>query len=493
MTIRIANGAGFLGDDIDAPRRLVESAAVDYMTLEYLAELTMSILARARQKDPQAGYAKDFLEVTNSLLPAMRSQESLRIVTNAGGVNPLGCAHAVAQRLVNAGLPTILVATVTGDDLLGQRVELREQGCEFANLDTGQPLSELESRFGTSTDGARQFGERPTGASQMGKSSDSIVAANAYLGAQPIVESLGLGARVVITGRVADAALTVGPARHEFDWDATDWERLAAATVAGHLIECGAQVTGGYSHRWHEHDPSDVGYPIAELAETGAAVITKPAGTGGIVDRQTVIEQLVYEIGDPRRYLTPDVVADFTSVKVESVGPDRVQVYGAMGSEAPDDYKVSMAYQAGYTATGQLLVYGPDCVEKSRRCGEIVRYRLERAGYRLEAIQVEILGQGESVPGLPHSEAAASPREVIVRISVRDQSREAVARFAKELAPLVTSGPAGLAGYAVGRATVRPVFAYWPTLVPKSLIEPIVRVKSAQQWLDEAVHNEATS
>jgi len=462
MTIRIANAAGFLGDDIDAPRRLVESVAVDYLTLEYLAELTMSILARARQKDPQAGYAKDFLDVTKSLLPALRSQESLRIVTNAGGVNPLGCAQGVARRLVDAGLPSILIAAVTGDDLSGQLLELRQQGCEFANLDTGQPLSEL---------------------------GDSIVSANAYLGAHSIVESLGLGARVVITGRVADASLTVGPAVHEFDWGATDWDRLAAATVAGHLIECGAQVTGGYSQRWQEHDLSDVGYPIAELAENGVAVITKPAGTGGIVDRQTVVEQLVYEIGDPRRYLTPDVVADFTSVKVESVGPDRVQVHGASGTEAPHDYKVSLAYQAGYTASGQLLVYGADCLEKARRCGEIVRHRLERAGYRLGAFEVELLGQGDSVPGLPRAEAAASPREIIVRISVRDRSRAAVERFTKELAPLVTSGPAGLAGYAVSRATVRPVFAYWPTLVPKSLIQPVVQVKSAQQWLDQARHN----
>jgi len=464
LTIRIANGAGFLGDDIDAPRRLVESVDVDYITLEYLAELTMSILARARQKNPQAGYAKDFLDVARSLLPALRNQESLHIVTNAGGVNPLGCAQNVARRMVDAGLPSFLIAAVTGDDLLGQLAELRQQGCEFANLETGQPLTEL---------------------------SDPIASANAYLGAQPIVESLGLGARVVITGRVADASLTVGPAVHKFDWEATDWDRLAAATVAGHLIECGAQVTGGYSQRWHEHDPSDVGYPIAELAASGAAVIAKPAGTGGIVDRQTVVEQLVYEIGDPARYLTPDVVANFTSVKVEPVGPDRVHVHGATGTTAPNDYKVSLAYEAGYTASGQLLVYGADCVEKSRRCGEIVRYRLERAGYWLEAFEVELLGLGNSVPGLPRSVADALPPEIIVRISVRDRSREAVERFAKELAPLVTSGPAGLAGYAVGRATVRPVFAYWPTLVPQSLIQPVVRVQSALQWIEEAGHNEA--
>ncbi|MDP6057445.1 MAG: DUF1446 domain-containing protein [Pirellulaceae bacterium] len=460
VTIRIANGAGFLGDDIDAPRRLVESVDVDYLTLEYLAELTMSILARARQKDPQAGYAKDFLDVASSLLPALRSQELLRIVTNAGGVNPLGCARSVARRLVDAGLPGFPVAAVTGDDLLGQLVELRQHGCRFANLETGQPLTEL---------------------------SDPIVAANAYLGAQPIVESLGLGARVVIAGRVADASLTVGPAVHEFDWDTTDWDRLSAATVAGHLIECGAQVTGGYSQRWRDHDPCDVGYPIAELVASGEAVITKPAGTGGIVDRQSVVEQLVYEIGDPRHYLTPDVVADFASVKVESVGPDRVRVHGATGTAAPDDYKVSLAYQAGYTASSLLLVYGADCVEKSQHCGEIVRHRLERAGYRLEAFEVELLGLGGSVPGLPHSDADVLPREIIVRISVRDQNREAVARFAKELAPLVTSGPSGLAGYAVGRADVRPVFAYWPTLVPKSLIQPVVRVQSADQWLQEAV------
>lgn len=465
MTIRIANGAGFLGDDIDAPRRLVEATQVDYLTLEYLAELTMSILARARQKDPRAGYANDFLDVAGSLLPALRSQGSLRIVTNAGGVNPLGCARQLARLLTEAGLPDIAIAAATGDDLLGRMVELRREGCEFTNLETGRPLAEV---------------------------GDPIVAANAYLGAQPIVESLALGARIVITGRVADASLTVGPAIAEFGWDATDWNRLAAATVAGHLIECGAQVTGGYSQRWREHDPSDVGYPIAELAESGEVVITKPAGTGGIVDRQTVVEQLVYEIGDPRRYMTPDVVADFTSVNVESAGSDRVRVHGATGTAAPDDYKVSLAYQAGYSASGQLLVYGLDCVEKARLCGEVVRHRMARAGYSLEAFEVELLGQGDSVPGLPQLKLAAPPREVILRIAVRDRSRAAVERFAKELAPLVTSGPAGLAGYAVGRAAIRPVFVYWPTLVPKSLIESVVRVQPARQWLEEAVGNGET-
>lgn len=458
MTIRIANGAGFLGDDIDAPRRLVEAAEIDYLTLEYLAELTMSILARARQKDPRAGYAKDFLDVVGSLLPALRTRESLRVVTNAGGVNPEDCARHVARTLVSAGLPDVSIAVVTGDDLLGRIVELRRQGCRFANLETGQPLAEV---------------------------ADPIVAANAYLGAQPIVASLAAGARLVITGRVADASLTVGPAMHEFGWNVSDWDRLAAATVAGHLIECGAQVTGGYSQRWREHDPGDVGYPIAELAASGEAVITKPAGTGGVVDRQTVVEQLVYEIGDPRRYLTPDVVADFTSVKVEPAGRDRVRVRGATGIAAPDDYKVSLAYQAGYTASGQLLVYGADCLDKARHCGEIVRQRMVRAGYSLEAFDVELLGQGDSVPGLPRAAVDVFPREVVLRISVRDRNREAVERFTKELAPLVTSGPAGLAGYAVGRAAVRPVFVYWPTLVPKSLLEPAVRVQPAGRWVDE--------
>lgn len=451
-TIRIGNGAGFLGDNLDAPRLLAESGELDYLTLEYLAELTLSILARLREKNPQAGYAGDFLEVLRGLAPVLSAQPSLRIVTNAGGMNPTACAAAAGKILSEADLASMPIGVVTGDDLLPRLAELQAAGCRFQNLDTGAPLSELQQP----------------------------VSANAYLGARPIVEALRGGARLVITGRVADASLSVGPAVHEFGWQWDDWKRLAGASVAGHIIECGAQATGGFYKHWQEIDLAHGGYPIAELAADGSSVITKPAGSGGVVNRETVCEQLVYEIGDPAHYLTPDVDVDFRPVRVEQVGANRVAVTGAEGAAAPDAYKVSLAYRAGFMASSQLLVYGRDCIAKAQRCAEIVFAKLRAAGCELAEKKVELLGTGAGVPGV--ATVPADLRELMLRVTVRDARRESVERFTKEFAPLITAGPAGLAGYAAGRASVRPVFAYWPTLVPRELVEARVTTRTAQQW-----------
>ena len=452
----IGNGAGFLGDNLDAPRRLVESAEIDYLTLEYLAELTLSILARLREKDPQAGYAEDFLKVLGSLTPAIRAQTRLKIVTNAGGMNPLACARAAALLLSQSGLDGLPIAVVTGDDLLPRLPELRAAGCELKNLDTGEPLESLQ---------------------------EEVVSANAYLGARPIAAALADGARLVITGRVADASLTVGPAMHEFGWLWEDWPRLAGASVAGHLIECGSQATGGFYTHWSELNLADVGYPIVELADDAWCTITKPAGSGGRVNHQTVTEQLVYEIGDPAHYLTPDVDVDFTTVEVEDLGGDRVAVRGATGRPAPEQYKVSLTYRAGFFASGQMLCYGRDAVDKARTCAQIILQRLRAAGFELDQSHVECLGAGDSLPGLRPD--AGGLREVMLRLTVRDRRREAVERFTREFAPLTTSGPAGLAGYASGRPQVRPVFAYWPTLVPKDLVPSNHEVRTARDWLSQ--------
>jgi hypothetical protein len=462
-TIRIANGAGFLGDWLAAPRRLVERTQVDYLTIEHLAELTMSILARQREKDPDAGYAEDFLDVLRSLMPALQQQPQLKIIANSGGMNPPACARAAAKILADAGLGDVTVACVTGDDLLPRLRELLAAGCPFLNLDTGQPLAEFSQSAG--------YAHAP------------IVSANAYLGARPIAEALAAGGRIVITGRVADASLTVGPAMHEFGWHWYDWCKLAAASVAGHLIECGAQVTGGYSVDWGSYDLVDVGYPIAEVSDDGTAVITKPPGTGGVVNRRTVTEQLVYEIGDPRHYLTPDVDCDFTTVGIEEAGMDRVAVTGATGSPATDTYKVSLAYRDGWMASGQLLVYGSDCREKAAACGRIILERCKLAGYELARTHVELLGYGGGVPGAWFWRKYQTPGELMLRVTAHDPRREAIECFSKQFAPLITSGPAGLAGYAAGRPQVRPVFAYWPTLVPKSLVDSKTEVRTAQEWL----------
>jgi hypothetical protein len=452
MPLRIANAAGFLGDWIDAPRRLLERAEVDYLTLEYLAELTLSILARVREKDPARGYADDFLEVIHSINDVLVRQPDLKIVTNAGGMNPRACAAATSQVLCEARLGDATVGVVAGDDLLLRLPELQAAGCSLAHMESGEPLPDA----------------------------NRIVSANAYLGAAGIVEALGGGARIVITGRVADASLTVGPAMHEFGtaWD--DWNRLAGYSVAGHLIECGAQVTGGYSVDWLDYELTDVGYPIAELAPSGDCVITKPVGSGGSVTRRTVVEQLVYEIGDPRHYLTPDVDCDFTTVEVREAGSDRVNVSGATGQAGPENYKVSLAYRDGYLASGQLLAYGPRALAVADASAKIVLGRLKLAGMAPQRVNIERLGAGE---GAPIGDSVPPTNEVVLRMTVHDFRREVVERFTREFAPLITSGPAGLAGYAAGRPIVRPVYSYWPTLVPKGLVRPQVETRTAREWL----------
>jgi hypothetical protein len=456
VAIRIGNGAGFLGDNLDAPRLLAEQGRLDYLTLEYLSELTLSILARVREKDPAAGYAGDFIGVLAELCPALVEQRGLKLITNAGGMNPPRCASAAAAVLAKAGLGDEPIGIVTGDDLVGELPRLQAAGCRFENLDTGEPLDTTRLQ---------------------------VTSANAYLGAKPIAEALAGGARFVITGRVADASLTVGPAMHEFGWAWDNWNALAAASVAGHVIECGAQATGALYRHWEQLDLAHVGYPIAELSADGSVTITKPAGSGGCVTRDTVIEQLLYEIGDPAHYLTPDVNVDFTTLDVAAAGLDRVAITQATGRPATDSYKVSLSYRAGFSASGQLLVCGRDAASKARACGEMILERVRVAGFELDGSLVECLGEGQSAPGF---ESQGDVREVMLRVSVRDRRREAVERFTKEFAPLITSGPPGLAGYATGRGAVRPVFAYWPTLVPKSLVAPRVTVRPAREWANAA-------
>jgi hypothetical protein len=447
-TIRIGNGCGFWGDSVDAPIRLVERGQLDYLTLEYLAELTMSILAMQKQRDEQAGFATDFLDVLELLAPFLRSQPNLRVITNAGGMNPAACAANARALLDGAGMRDRVIGVVSGDDLLPRLDALLAAGNSLANLDTGEPLRSIRDR---------------------------VVSANAYLGAPAIVSALRGGASIIVTGRVADASLTVAPAAHEFGWAWDDWNRLSAGTVAGHLIECGAQATGGLWCNWQEaEDLAGVGYPIAEIEPSGAFVLTKPDGSGGRVNVETVAEQLLYEVGDPAAYLTPDVTADFTSVKLTQAGRDRVRVETMRGLAATDSYKVSIAYRDGYASSGTLVVAGPGAIDKAKTCGSIVLERLKHAGIELQNSHIECLGAGACAPGVVA--APRDPPEVELRIAVRDARKAAVERFTKELAPLVTSGPPGVTGYTTGRPQVREVFAYWPALIAKSAVQAEMRL-----------------
>jgi hypothetical protein len=360
-------------------------------------------------------------------------------------MNPPACAAKARAVLDGAGLASRRIGVVSGDDLLPRLDELLAAGHVFTNLDTGQSLATIREK---------------------------VVSANAYLGSQPIAEALAGGASIVITGRVADACLTVGPAAHALGWRWNDWDRLAGGTVAGHLIECGAQVTGGLWINWEKTDLNLVGYPIAELDADGTCRISKPSGTGGAINIETVGEQLLYEVGDPASYMTPDVVADFTSVSLHDLGRDVVEVRSPRGKPATDMYKVSIAYRDGFAAGGTLLIFGPHAAAKGQRCAEMVRARLKRAGADPAHFGVECLGAGDCVPGVVA--ASAEPPEVVLRIAVRDPRKAVVERFSKELAPLVTSGPPGVTGYTTGRPSVRESFAYWPALLKKEAVKPAV-------------------
>ncbi len=443
--MRIGNGCGFWGDNLDAPIHLARDGRLDYLTLEYLAELTMSILAVQKAKDSAAGFASDFLDVLGRLVPILKQQPGLKIVTNAGGMNPHGCAAKAREILTKAGLAGRKIGIVSSDDLMPR---LHEH--TLNHLDTGEPLAAIRER---------------------------VVSANAYLGAKPIVEALKAGASIVITGRVADASLTVGPTAFEFGWGfaETDLDRLASATVAGHLIECGAQATGGlWINANYDTRLAQVGYPIAEMNEDGSFTISKPQGSGGVVNIETISEQLLYEVADPARYFTPDVTADFTSIQLKQIGPDLVSVNAAKANGVTDTYKVSIAYRDGFMAAGTLLIAGPNAESKARRSGAIILEKLRQAGVWFAESNIEALGAGDCVPGVVKS--TGEPAEVVLRVAVRDANRSHVERFSKEFSPLVTSGYPGTTGYTTGRPPVREVFAYWPALIAKSAITPQVEI-----------------
>jgi hypothetical protein len=464
--VRIGNAQAFWGDrNAAAAEMLAREPDLDYLTLDYLAEVSLSILAAQQARDARLGYPRDFVEVIRSLAGYWSSGGRCRLIANAGGLDPRGCAAACAQTLAEAGCRPLRIAVVTGDDV-ADLLRSRPEHPAFRHLDTQASAATIVDR---------------------------LVTANAYVGAAPLVDALQQGADIVITGRVADPSLCVAAAVHHHGWALNDWPRLAGATVAGHLIECGTQVTGGIATDWLDvPDVAHIGFPIVEVAADGSCVVTKPKRTGGCVTAWTVQEQLVYEIGDPEHYLSPDVEVSFRGLTVEDLGEDRVRVRGAVGHPAPAHLKVSATYRDGYRAAGTLTIFGRDAVRKARRAAEVVLQRVRDAGGEWRDAIVETLGAGgcfgEVLPG-----SALEATETVLRIALESASRETVERFAKELMPLITSGPPGTTGYAEGRPPVHAVVRFWPCLIERQAVTPQVELFTTPAATSPAVPSVAAS
>ena len=446
-TVRIGCHSGFWGDTETAAAQLVRHGNVDYLVSDYLAEVTMSILAAQKLRNPQAGYASDFVSVVMGPLAREIAEKRIKLITNAGGVNPQACRDAVLKACAAAGV-SLKVALVLGDDLLPRVEELR--GLDIREMDTGERLPA------------------------------KVTSMNAYLGGFPIARALAEGADVVITGRCVDSAVTLGALIHAFGWTMDDHDRLAAGTLCGHIIECGAQCNGGNFTDWRlVPDYDNMGFPVAEVSSDGSFVLGKPDGTGGLITPATVAEQMLYEIGDPRAYIVPDAVCDFTGATFEPVGKDRVRVAGAKGRPPSDSYKVSTTWPDGYKLSTIFMLGGREAVEKGRASAEaIIRktrrmFREKNLGDYCD-VSIEVIG-GEATYG-PHARTLEA-REVVVKIAAKHDQKEALALLGREIAPMSTGGIVGMTGsFGAGRSTPSPVIRMFSCLVPKTLVPVTVEL-----------------
>ena len=459
-TVRIGCHSGFWGDTETAAVQLVRHGNVDYLVSDYLAEVTMSIMAAQKLRNPQAGYAVDFVTAVMAPLAREIAEKKIKVVTNAGGVNPQACRDAVLKACEAAGV-TLKVALVLGDDILPRAEEFRASG--IREMDTG---AELPAR---------------------------IVSMNAYLGGFPIARALSEGADVVITGRCVDSAVTLGALIHAFSWTPEDLDRLAAGTLCGHIIECGAQCNGGNFTDWRlVPDYDNMGFPIAEVFSDGSFVLSKPDGTGGLITTATVAEQMLYEIGDPRAYIVPDVVCDFTEARYEQVGKDRVRVSGARGRPPTDTYKVSTTFPDGFKLASIFMLGGREAAAKGRHSAESIvkktrRMLGEKGMADFRDVSIEVIG-AEATYG-PHSRAQDS-REVVVKIAAKHDQKEALALLGREIAPMSTGGVVGMTGsFGAGRVSPQPVIRMFSCLVPKSRVPVVVDVDGLRIALQEGARS----
>ncbi len=435
--IRIGNAGGYWGDDLSALKRQLTGGHLDYITMDFLAEITMSILQRQRATNSELGYAVDFLDQMAECLPLI-VKKNVKVISNAGGINPIGLARKIIE-LAKKSKFDIKVGVVYGDDIVNNLYELTAAGERFTNMETGEDFLKVRSR---------------------------ITSANIYLGAEPVVRALDAGCQIVVTGRVTDTGITLAPMIHEFGWAMDDWDKMAAGIVAGHIIECGAQATGGNITDWEEvKNYHNIGYPIIEMEPTGEFVVTKHAKTGGAVTEKTVKEQLVYEMGDPSNYISPDGVARFDSIRLKQDGKDRVRVFGIKGKPEPDNLKVSMSFEDGWKASGEVLVSGPNTFKKAKVIADIFWHKLQ---HKFEATDTAVVGSGSCWPA--HL-STYEPNEIMLKFSVRDKSVSKIKDFGKALSTLILSGPAGMAVTGRGRPKPVPVIAYWPALMHRTRVQ----------------------
>ena len=452
--IKIASGQGFWGDLIEAPYLQVTKGDIDYLVMDYLAEVTMSILQKQKNKNPNAGYAKDIPPLMRRILPVCR-EKNIKVITNGGGVNPEACAAEILNIARELGIEGLKVAVVLGDNIKERIDELIKTGHPLKNMESGEPVDNVK---------------------------DKLLSANVYFGAFPIVEALKKGADIVITGRTTDTGLTLAPMIYEFGWNQTDYNLLAAGTVAGHILECGAQASGGnFLGDWESVENfAEIGFPIAEAYPDGSFIITKHESLGGKVSFETVAEQLLYEIGDPKNYITPDCVADFTSIKLEDLGNNRVKVYDIKGLTETEFYKVSCSYEDGFSASGSLTYSWPQALTKAKAADKILRKRLENLNLKFDEIRTEFIGYNACHGPLAVEHDEDSINEIMMRVAVRSHDYNSVERFGKEIAPLILTGPPSVTGFAGGRPKPSDVVAYWPALISKKVVTPIVKIQEAK-------------
>lgn len=449
-TVRIASGQGFWGDLPNAPVNQVRRGPIDYLVMDYLAEVTMSIMQKQKMRNSDYGYARDFVDVIGEILPEI-SENGIKVISNAGGVNPEACKDRILKVIEQEGYTDIKVGVVDGDDILDRIDDLTADGHPLNNMDTGESITQVKS---------------------------DLLSANVYFGSRPVVEALEQGADIVVTGRVTDTGLTLAPMIYEFGWSFDDYNKMAAGTIAGHIIECGAQVSGGNFTDWKEIDNFvEIGFPIIEAKPNGEFYVTKHENSGGMISLMTVKEQLLYEIADPHIYITPDVIADFTSVKLEEAGENRVRVYNIQGEPETDTYKISASYNDGYKLSSTLVYSWPDAAGKAQKAGEILKGRADNLNLSYDEFRIELIGiNGCSEIPLTEEILSREYDEVQMRVALAGDSKEDLDRFGKEVAPLILTGPGGVTGFAGGRPKASEIVAYWPALLDKKAVEPRVRI-----------------